>query len=58
MAKTQDAVKTQKIAKPETQRPERAKLSAQKSLERMEKFSERAEKFIATIREGRLRGTG
>jgi hypothetical protein len=40
----------EKIRKIETERPERAKLSAQESLKRMEEFEKRKEKFIATVR--------
>ncbi|MDQ2730065.1 MAG: hypothetical protein M3Y56_00260 [Armatimonadota bacterium] len=42
-----------KIQKVVTGRPERVKLTAQESLERMEEFKERKEKFIATVREGK-----
>lgn len=43
----------EKIRKSETNKPERAKLSAPESLKRMEEFKERKEKFIATVREGK-----
>ncbi len=35
------------------QRPERAKLSEQESLKRMQEFSKRKEKFIAAVRKGK-----
>ena len=35
------------------ERPERAKLTAKESLKRVQEFSKRKEKFIASIREGK-----
>jgi hypothetical protein len=43
------AVKELKI-----ERPPRAKISEKEALKRMETFSERKEKFIATVRAGNL----
>jgi hypothetical protein len=37
-------------------RPERAKLSAEESLKRMEEFDSRKEKIIAAVRKGKDRG--
>jgi len=48
--KKRDQVRELKI-----QRPKRAKLSAKESLKRLEGFSKRKEKFIASVREDHRR---
>lgn len=47
MTKKLDEVKELKI-----ERPERARLSEEESLKRMQEFPRRKEKLIATVREG------
>ncbi len=49
---------TKKLAETEElkiQRPERTKLSAEESLQRMRDFKERKERFVAAVREGENR---
>jgi hypothetical protein len=43
----------EKIRKVDTEKPERSKPSAQESLQRMEEFEKRKEKFVATARKGK-----
>jgi len=43
----------EKIRPTETEKPERVKPSAPESLQRMEEFKERKEKFVATVRKGK-----
>jgi hypothetical protein len=50
MAKKREGVREQKI-----QRPERVKLSPEESLERMQDFAKRKERFVAAIRKGKNR---
>lgn len=45
--------KSQKSSKAKTERPKRAKISAQESLKRMREFSKRKAEFIAAIRKGK-----
>jgi hypothetical protein len=47
------ARKQKKIDEIQIRRLERAKLSAEESLKRMEEFPKRREKFIASIRKGK-----
>lgn len=42
-----------KTTKVDTRKSERAKPSAGESLERMEEFEQRKEKFVATVRKGK-----
>ena len=49
------AKKRQKISELTIERPERAKLSPQESLKRMQNFPQRKESFVAAIREGKKR---
>lgn len=49
--------KKSRITKPlSLERPKRAQLSAEESLQRMKSFSKRKGRFIAAIREGKDRG--
>ena len=42
--------KLKEIKEIKVERPEKAKITAEESLKRMEEFSNRKEKFIATVR--------
>jgi hypothetical protein len=51
----QNAKKNLKVVREiTTQRPERKKLSAEESLKRMNDFDKRKDKFVASIREGKV----
>ncbi len=49
------AKKPPKIVELKIERPERVKLAPQESLNRMQNFPQRKERFVATIREGKSR---
>jgi hypothetical protein len=49
------AKKPRKIVELKIERPERVKLAPQESLNRMQNFPQRKERFVATIREGKSR---
>jgi hypothetical protein len=47
--------KTKRPKQVQSERPERAKLSASESLKRMRAFANRKEQFVATVRKGKDR---
>jgi hypothetical protein len=49
------AKKTEEIEEIRTERPRRAKLSAEESLQRMKDFPKRKEEFVAAVRKGKDR---
>ncbi len=49
------AKKLEKAKERESQRPERAQLSAEESLQRMKEFDKRKEQFVAAVGKGKNR---
>lgn len=49
------AKKQKKVSELKIERPERAKLTPEKSVKRMQEFTQRKEQFVATVRKGKNR---
>jgi len=49
------AEKIEEVEEIKIQRPERAKLTAEESLKRIEEFPQRKEQFVAAVRKGKDR---
>lgn len=54
--KLEEAPRTPEVSEVRVERPTRAKLTAEESLQRMESFPERKEQIVAAVRKSKNRG--